>query len=55
MLRRYRLEMAEQLKSGKKAATAGTGRGQVSSFDKAVLLAEAAEAGAYTRPLLSST
>jgi GTP-binding protein EngB required for normal cell division len=39
----YRLELAEQLKSGKKAAGAGMGRGQTSSFDKAVLAAEAAE------------
>ena len=37
----YRLELAEQLKSGKK--TAG-GRGQSSSFDRAVALAESAEA-----------
>lgn len=38
----YRLELAEQLKSGKK--TAAGGRGQSSSFDRAVALAESAEA-----------
>ena len=42
----YRLELAEQLKSGKKAAPApgtGTGRGNASTFDRAVALAESAE------------
>lgn len=38
----YRLELAEQLKSGKKQQAAG-GRGDASTFDRAVALAAAAE------------
>ena len=49
----YRLELAEQLKSGKKNAAPG-GRGQTGSFDRAVALAESAElsegTGAHSNP-----
>ena len=39
----YRLELAEQLKSGKKTPAAPTGRGTTTSFDRAVALAEQKE------------
>ena len=39
----YRLELAEQLKSGKKQPAAPAGRGSTSSFDRAVALAERKE------------
>jgi len=39
----YRLELAEQLKSGKKQPAAPAGRGSTSSFDRAVALAEQKE------------
>ncbi|ACO65893.1 chloroplast envelope protein translocase family [Micromonas commoda] len=39
----YRLELAEQLKSGKKQPAAPAGRGSTTSFDRAVALAERKE------------
>ena len=48
----YRLELAEQLKSGKKQPAAPAGRGSTTSFDRAVALAERKEKneGADSRP-----